>query len=156
MHETCKCKYRLDTSVCNNKKRWNEDKYRCECKEFINKGVCNKEFIWNPSACECECDKSCDIGEYLDYSNCKCRKELVNKLIDECTETVEETRLVEKTSAKNENNHKCRSCTLYIVLFLVIFTINIGIGTYFVYSCWYLKKDIPRFEFNNNTQTTIY
>ena len=25
-HETCKCKCRLDTSVCNNKKRWNEDK----------------------------------------------------------------------------------------------------------------------------------
>ena len=31
-HETCKCKYRLDASVCNNKQRWNEDKYRCECK----------------------------------------------------------------------------------------------------------------------------
>ena len=25
-HETCKCKYRLDPSVCNNKQRWNEDK----------------------------------------------------------------------------------------------------------------------------------
>ena len=24
--------------------------------------------------CECECDKSCDIGEYLDHENCKCRK----------------------------------------------------------------------------------
>ena len=25
-HETCKCKCRLDESVCNNKERWNEDK----------------------------------------------------------------------------------------------------------------------------------
>ena len=25
-HKTFKCKYRLDTSVCNNKQRWNEDK----------------------------------------------------------------------------------------------------------------------------------
>ena len=25
-HETCKCKCRLDASVCNNKQRWNEDK----------------------------------------------------------------------------------------------------------------------------------
>ena len=25
-HETCKCKCRLDASVCNNKKRWNNDK----------------------------------------------------------------------------------------------------------------------------------
>ena len=26
-HETCKCECRLDASVCNNKKRWNDDKY---------------------------------------------------------------------------------------------------------------------------------
>ena len=26
LHETCKCKCRLDVSVCNNKQRWNEDK----------------------------------------------------------------------------------------------------------------------------------
>ena len=31
-HETCKCNYRLDTSVCNNKQRWNDDKCQCECK----------------------------------------------------------------------------------------------------------------------------
>ena len=60
--ETCKCKCRLDSSVCNNIQRWNEDKCRCECKELIDKGVCDKEFIWNSSHCECECDKSCDIG----------------------------------------------------------------------------------------------
>ena len=29
-HETWKCKCRLDASVCNNKQRWNDDKYRCE------------------------------------------------------------------------------------------------------------------------------
>ena len=34
-HETCKCKCRLDASVCNNKQRWNDDKCRCECKELI-------------------------------------------------------------------------------------------------------------------------
>ena len=36
LHETCKCKCRLDASVCNNKQRWNENKCRCECKEFVN------------------------------------------------------------------------------------------------------------------------
>ena len=30
-HKTCKCKCRLDASVCNNKQRWNEDKCRCKC-----------------------------------------------------------------------------------------------------------------------------
>ena len=81
-HETCKCKCRLDASVCNNKQRWNDDKCRCECKELIDKGVCDKGYAWNPSNCECECDKSCDVGEYLDYENCKCRKRLVDKLVE--------------------------------------------------------------------------
>ena len=73
-HETCKCKCRLDASVFNNKQRWNKDKCRCECKGLIDRNVCDKGSIWNLSNCECECDKSCDIGEYLDYENCKCRK----------------------------------------------------------------------------------
>ena len=73
-HKTCKCRCRLDASICNNKQRWNDDKCRCECKELIDKGMCDKGFIWNPSNSECGCDKSCDIGEYLDYKNCKCRE----------------------------------------------------------------------------------
>ena len=92
-HETYNCKWRLDASACNNKQRWNDDKCRCECKELIDKDVCDKGSIWNPSNCECECDKSCDIGEYLGYENCKCRKKLVDKLVDECTENVEEVKL---------------------------------------------------------------
>ena len=82
-HETCKWKCRLDSSICNNRQCWNDDKYRCECKEFIDKGVCDKESVWNPSNCECECDKSCDIAEYLDHENCKCRKSLADKLVAE-------------------------------------------------------------------------
>ena len=57
-HETCKCKCRLDASVCNNKHCWNDDKCWCKCKELIDKGVCDKGYAWNPSNCECECDKS--------------------------------------------------------------------------------------------------
>ena len=87
-HETCKCKCRLDSSVCNNKQRWNQNKCMCEYEELIDKGVYNKEFIWNPSNYECECDKSCDIGEYLDYLNCKCSKKLIDKQIEECTENM--------------------------------------------------------------------
>ena len=56
-HETCKCKCRLDASVCNNKQRWNNDKCRCECKELIDNGRCEKGFVCNPSNCECEFDK---------------------------------------------------------------------------------------------------
>ena len=74
MHESWKCKCRLNTSLCNNKQRVNEDKRRCECKELIDKSVRDKGFTWNQSNCECECDKSCDIREFLDYESCKCRK----------------------------------------------------------------------------------
>ena len=74
LHETCKCECRLNSIVCNNKQRWNKNKCRCECKELIDKCVCDKGYIWNPSNCKCECDKSCDIGEYLDYKNCTCKK----------------------------------------------------------------------------------
>ena len=42
------------------------------CKELIDIGVCDKGYFCNPS--NCECDKSCGYSEYLDYSNCKCRK----------------------------------------------------------------------------------
>ena len=29
---------------------------------------------------ECECDKSSNIGEYLDYSNCKCKKKVIRSI----------------------------------------------------------------------------
>ena len=44
-HETCKCKCRLDTSVCNDKQHWNNDKCMCECKEMIDKGISCKGSI---------------------------------------------------------------------------------------------------------------
>ena len=123
---------------------------------MIDKGVCDKEFIWNSSNCECECGKSCDVGEYLDYESCKCRKKLVDKLVKECTENIDEVNLAGITLAENKNKHKYISCTLYTALFSIIFTINVGIGTCFVYSHWYLRKDITRVKFGTCTQTTIY
>ena len=81
---------------------------------MIDKGVCDKGFIWNPSNCECEFDKSFDIGEYLDYENCKCRKELVDKLVDKCTENVEEVKIAKYTltEMKISTNAVLAHCTL--------------------------------------------
>ena len=118
-HEACNCECRLDAIVCNNKQRW-------ECKELIDKGVCDKGYAWNPSNCECECNCECDVGEYLDYENCKCRKRLIDKLVDECTETVEEVKPAIITLAVNEKRYKCSSCAVYAVLFWIFLTINIG------------------------------
>ena len=66
-YETSKCECKFGENFCNNKQRWNNNKYRCECKELIDKEVRDEGFIWNPSNCEWECDKVCDVGEYLDY-----------------------------------------------------------------------------------------
>ena len=87
-------------------------------------------FIWNPSNYEYECDKSCDIGEYLDYKNFKCRKKLVDKLVEEYTEANNVGKRAKITLAENKNKHKRSSSTLYIVLFSIAFTINVWI--------WYL------------------
>ena len=107
-YETCKCKFRLNGSACNDKQRWNDDKDRCECKELIDRSVCDKGFIWNPSNCDCKCYKSCDVSEYLDYKNCKCKKKLVDKLVEcssaeECTEKVDEVKIGGTVLFKHEN-----------------------------------------------------
>ena len=62
-----------------------------------------KHIFFNPSNCECECDKSCDIdiGEYLDYSKCKCRKKLFDELIEECTENIDVVKILNEN--ENEN-----------------------------------------------------
>ena len=140
-HETCKCICTLNKIICNNEQRWNEDKCRRECKEFIDKRVCNKWFIWNPSNCACKCDKSCDFGEYLDYSNRRCKKKLFDKLIEECSEKTEDIKLVDITVENENSYYKCSSCKEYIVFMMAILIIFIGITVYFVYYNWSFIKN---------------
>ena len=71
--------------------------------------------------------KSCNFSEYLNYKNCKCRKRLVNKLVDKSTEIIAQVRIV------SESKNKCNSCILDIALFSIFFIINVGIDSYFVY-----------------------
>ena len=42
------------------------------------------------------------------------------------------------------------------MLFSIIFTIDLGISTYFVNSRWYLKNDDARVMLDTRTETTIY
>ena len=93
---------------------------------MIGKGV-----IWNPSNCECECDKSCNVGEYLDYENCKCREKKVDILVEECTENIDQVKVA--GTAWFENRNECKSsCTNYVVLIAIVFTVTIGIGTWII------------------------
>ena len=140
-HKTCKCKCRLDASICNNKQRWNDEKCRCESKELIDKGMCDKGFIWNPSNCERECDKSCDIGEHLDYKNGNCRKKIIDKLVEECSENIDGNEMLhnETLNAIPLNVYKkaCNSCIVHIVLFAIFLIRNICICCIFIYFHWY-------------------
>ena len=106
--------------------------------------ICDTEFYWNPSNCEYECDKSCDVGEYLDYKNCKCRKKLVDKLVEECNENIDEKELHQNKMIYNSNLYHyekiCSSCTIYIVFFVILFTMSVSISSVFIYFHWYLKR----------------
>ena len=80
-------------------------------------------FIWNPSICECECNKSCDIEQYLDYKNCKYRKKLISKLVEECSEDINGNEMIYNGTSNNYEK-VCNSCTLYITLFAITFFNN--------------------------------
>ena len=137
----CKCICRLNKIICNNKQRWNKDKCRCECKELIDKGVCDKGFIFNSSNCQCERDKSCNISQYLDYSDLSVKKK-IDLLIEKCTEIDDQTKIVNITVESTENENKTKifntteknknsSCKLYVILMTVVFAIFTGITIYF-------------------------
>ena len=91
------------------------------------------------------------IGEYLDYENRKARKKLVDKLIDECTENVEEVKIAKITLAEDKNKE---ICSVHCVTFHDFYSQR--------WNCWLcflfllvLKKDVIRIKFGTRTPTTI-
>ena len=62
-------------------------------------------------SCGCECDKSCDVREYLDYKNCKCRKRLIHKLVKECNENIDGNKMIYDRTI-NDYEKICSSCTV--------------------------------------------
>ena len=85
---------------------------------MIDKGVCDKGYAWNLSNCECECDKSCNVGEYLEYENCKCRKRLVDKLVEEYNGNIDEAKLAGVALFEHGNECEC-SYTICILLVVI-------------------------------------
>ena len=87
--------------------------------------------------------------------NCKFRKKLVDKLVEECSENTDGNKIIHNGSLIDYEN-VCNSGTMYIVLFVIAFLIIIGISSAFAYFHWCLKRDNSHVTFNTNTQTTIY
>ena len=109
----------------------------------------DKGLILNLINCECECDKSCDVGKYSDYKNCRCRKRLLDKLVERCSENIDGNKMI--------YNGTCtvyiilsvyNSCTVYIILSVIFFIVSISNSSVFINFYWYLKR--------RYTETTIY
>ena len=83
-------------------------------------------------------------------------KKLVGKLIEEkCTENINEVKLATITLAEHKNMCKY-FFTLYIVLFSVLLTINVGTGAFlFTTNTWFMIKKTVAKE-GSVFQKTIY
>ena len=156
-HETYKCKCKLDANVCNNRQRWNNEKCRCECRELIDKGRCDTVFIWNPNGCDCQYDKSRDVEQYLDYKNCKCRKKIVDELVEKCSKNIDGNEMIYNGTV-NDYEDVCNSCEIYIVLFVIFLIISTSSSSVFIYFRWYLKRSDTNTiaNINTNNETVIY
>ena len=65
-------------------------------------------------------------------------------------------KLAKITLAKNGSENKYSSCTVYIVLMIIIFTIFTGITICFVYYNWSLiKNNVSCIKFGTHKETKI-
>ena len=134
-------------------------------RELVDKSVCDKGFIFNPINCKCDCDKLCNTSQYLDYLGCKCKKKIIDLIIEKCTEYDDDdkTKLVNVTVSKNDNQTKIvnktveNNCKVYIILTIVAIVISTGITIYFVYYNWFLikNKDFCT-KYNSHKETIIW
>ena len=72
----------------------------------------------------------------------KCRKRLVDKLVEECNGNNNEKKLLssEMTNVTlSERKNVCKSCIIYVLLFVILIIISISIDSALIYFHWYLK-----------------
>ena len=70
---------------------------------------------------------------------------LVDKLVEECSENIEQKKLhptelhsnkMIYNSTLNDFEKICSSCTVYILLFVIFFVISISISSVYIYFQW--------------------
>ena len=84
-------------------------------KNLLTNAEFNKRFIWNPNNIECECDKTCDVAEKLNYENFKCRKKLIYKLVEECSEDTNGNERIHN-STLNDYEKVCKFCKIFSLI----------------------------------------
>ena len=72
--------------------------------------------------------------------NCNCRKKLIDKLVAECSEGIDGSKMV-RNATLNDYGRVCDLSTLYILLKIITFIILTGTGNIFIYFYWYTIKN---------------
>ena len=76
--------------------------------------------------------KSYDVGEDLDYVNCKCRKRLIDKLVEKCDEYIDGNEMVYNASCEfGLKKRVCISRMLYVILLIIVYIVVMGINSVF-------------------------
>ena len=81
--------------------------------------------MWNPSLCLCKCDRYCEVGQYLDYKNCVCRKRIIDDLIEQCTSIVD-IKIKNNTLSKKNDESSSNVYFILFIVFLVLFILFLG------------------------------
>ena len=120
----------------------------------------------------------CNISQYVDYLDCKCKKKIVDLIVEKCIEYDDnKTKLVNKTVTKNNNQTKLviitvtktdnqtkivnrtvkNCCKVYIVLIIVSIVISTVYTIYFVYYKRFLIKNKDIFtKYNTRRKALIW
>ena len=104
----------------------------------INSGVNVKNWVIRVSVMmnlfgiqACVNVNSSDVGEYLDYANCKCRKRLIEKLLLKCEDKLLDAVLLNSAdtiSITDKNVSPKNSYLIYIISLAIISLILLDIG----------------------------
>ena len=108
--------------------------------------------MWNPSTCPCECEKYCEIGQYLGYNNCVCRKKLIDDLIEQCMSIVDieiKNRTHIFTSSTATKNivtpvNSDNSANIYLFLFVAVLIVAVLVASGFIY--YYRKNNTTKLD----------
>ena len=92
---------------------------------------------------------------YLDYANCKCKKRLIDKLVEKYDENADGNEIIYNVTL-HVYGRICKSCALNMKLLIIMFLIIMGIRSAYFYFYWYtIKNCINALSFINLIATYV-
>ena len=98
----------------------------------------------------------CKPGQYLDHKNCVCKNKLIGRLIEECTNVINETMINNKDNITNNNNNNNNNTYLILFIVFLIGLIVFLIGFIYYYCRNNANKRKLRDSIYPKTKTSIY